>query len=165
MVGLAVLAGGGAAEGAEVSGRVAMPEACTPSVSPAVVTLEPVGRQPQPAGATAPAKVVLVDQKGMRFEPRVRALLPGQALRVGNGDAEPHNVHIVGADGTTVFNQGTAPGKFVELVPNRAGVLKLVCDIHSQMRGFVIVGKSPWTQVCSTRGSSDSTTSPMARTR
>jgi high-affinity iron transporter len=153
MVGLVAMIGGASAVGSEVSGRVAMPEACTPSVSPAVVSLEPVGRPAPPAGTRpAAAKVVLVDQKGMRFEPRVRALVPGQALRVGNGDAEPHDVHIVGADGTTVLNQGTAPGRSVDFVPKRPGVLRLICDIHSQMRGFVVVGRSPWTQVCSAEG-------------
>jgi high-affinity iron transporter len=153
MVGLAATVGAIDAVGAEVAGRVAMPEACAPSVSPAVVTLEPLDR---PAAATTPtptaAKVVLVDQKALRFEPRVRALVPGQALKVSNGDSEPHDVHVLGDDGVTLLNQGTAPGRSVDFVPKRPGVLRLVCDIHSHMRGFVVVGSSPWTKVCSREG-------------
>ncbi len=30
--------------------------------------------------------------------------------------------------------------------------MKLACDIHSHMRGFVVVSPTPWVQVCSRQG-------------
>src|SRR5437660_1182976 len=82
--------------GAEVSGRVALPEVCAPEVSPAVVTLERVdgpatgpsaelGRGPAAGGRRA--EVALVDQRGLQFVPRVQAIALGQTLRFTNQDS------------------------------------------------------------------------------
>jgi high-affinity iron transporter len=141
--------------GAEVSGRVNMPEVCSPEVSPAVVSLEraggPPASEPVPGaepGAPGTAEVMLIDQRGLQFVPRVRAMTLGQTLRFTNQDAETHNVHI-GND----FNQSMSPGQAHDFVPSRPGVLRLLCDVHSHMRGFVVVSASPWVRTCSRTGS------------
>src|SRR4051794_5908254 len=90
---------------AEVTGRVAMPEACSPAISPAVVRLEPLDGSPPPvpaAEAPAPA-LALINQRALRFDPRVVAVPAGQAVKFTNLDREPHNVHIL-SEGTN-FNQ------------------------------------------------------------
>ena len=136
--------------GAEVSGRVIVPEVCAPEVSPAVVTLTREGGPAAPAprpGVRGPAEVTLVDQRGLQFMPRVQAMTVGQTLRFTNQDAETHNVHL-GND----FNESMAPGQAHDFAPTRPGVLRLLCDIHSHMRGFVVVSASPWVQVCSRMG-------------
>src|SRR4051812_20688495 len=90
-----VLLGASTARAAEVSGRVAMPELCSPGVSPAVVTLEPAGGgAPLSTTAGEPAEVVLVDQQGLQFVPRVRAMPLGGTIRFTNADSERHSVHV-----------------------------------------------------------------------
>lgn len=129
------------AAAADVTGRVSMPDVCSPSVSPAVVSLTPTsGPVPAPADPTSPANLRLIDQRGLRFDPRVVPLGPGQPLRFANQDPETHNVHILG----TTFNRSMAPGQDIEFLADKPGIYKVVCDVHSHMRAFVVVGTSPW---------------------
>jgi high-affinity iron transporter len=132
-----------------VSGRVTMPDLCAPAVSPAVVMLEPVA---SPAGFSSPtphpdAEMALIDQHGLQFTPRVQAIAPGQSVRFTNADAETHNVHI-GND----FNESMGAGQAREFTPERPGVLTLTCDVHGHMRGYLVVGATPFIQVCSRQG-------------
>jgi high-affinity iron transporter len=138
------------ARATEVSGRVTMPEVCTPAVSPAVVTLEPVGgtgpdRAPDVTGAAG--EVALINQQGLQFTPRVQAIALGQTVRFTNADTETHNVHI-GND----FNVSMSPGQPRSFTPPRAGVYTVLCDVHSHMRAYVIVAATPWVQACSRQG-------------
>jgi high-affinity iron transporter len=133
---------------ADVRGRIEMPEVCSPGVSPAVVILEAKdGERATPAPASRRAEVALVDQRGLQFVPRVQAIVLGQSVRFTNDDAETHNVHA-----GNVFNQSMAPGQPREFRPTKAGVLPLLCDIHSHMRGYVVVSASPWVEVCKRDG-------------
>jgi len=138
-----------AASAADVSGRVAMPEACATAVSPAVAVLVPARGAEKVAGEPTPVALV-VGQRGLQFEPRVAALALGTPLRFTNGDTETHNVHVL-SDGQA-FNQSVPPGGQVAFTPTRAGVLRLVCDVHSHMRGFVVVADSPWARACDREG-------------
>ncbi|GAC1448206.1 MAG: hypothetical protein NVSMB9_31140 [Isosphaeraceae bacterium] len=137
--------------GTEVSGTIAMPDVCSPEVSPAVVFLQTVGvLSPSRQATTAPAEVALVNQKGLQFVPRVQAITLGQSLRFTNEDNETHNVHIVSSGNE--FNQSMIPGQPRDFTPSQSGVVRLACDIHSHMRGYVVVSDSPWVQVCTARG-------------
>lgn len=148
----------------DVSGRVAMPEICSPEVSPAVVSLEPVSGA-NPAGPVleqaADAEVVLVDQKGLQFVPRVQVMPLGRTLRFTNADSERHSVHVVtpGFD----FNQSMAPGEPHDWVPDKPGVVRLACDIHSHMRGYIVVSASPWVKACARDGKFRFTDVPAGR--
>ncbi len=135
---------------AEVRGRVEMPELCAPEVSPAVVFLEPKDTKLAPSLGSASRDVALVNQHGLQFVPRVQAMSVGQTLRFTNEDSETHNVHILSPG--FEFNQSMTPGQPREFVPERSGVIRLACDIHSHMRGYVVVSGSPWFQVCSRKG-------------
>ena len=73
------------AAAADVKGRVIMPDSCSPLVSPAVVTLEPVAPQPQPAITGVQPAVALVKQQGLQFEPRVQLGRVGQPIGFANG--------------------------------------------------------------------------------
>jgi len=145
MVGLLVLAAS-TARADEVKGRVEMPDTCSPSVSPAVVTLEPSAGTPPPSASKGPQDVALINQQGLQFEPRVQVASVGQTLRFTNQDGETHNVHILtpGFD----FNRSMKPNVPAEFVPAKAGLIRLACDIHTHMRGFVVVTASPWAKVC-----------------
>ncbi len=145
---------GVASSGAEVSGIVQMPDICSPSVSPAVVYLSPVGVEgeagEQKSVSSISGEIALVNQRGLQFTPRVQAIVLGQRVRFTNQDSENHNVHILTLG--FAFNQSMGPGNAVDFIPDRTGVMILACDIHSHMRGFVVVSPSPWVQVCSREG-------------
>jgi high-affinity iron transporter len=130
----------------EVRGRVEMPDACSPSASPAVVTLEPLDGSTAPLASKPPAKVALVNQHGLQFEPRIQVVAVGQTIRFTNQDAETHNVHILTPG--FPFNKSMAPNRPEDFVPQQAGVIRLVCDIHSHMRGYVVATSSPFAKVC-----------------
>ena len=97
----------GEARGADVSGVVRMPDVCSPAASPAVVYLTPADRArgesalESASGSshvgrdTRSAELVLVNQRGLQFVPRVQAIALGQTVRFTNQDGETHNVHVV----------------------------------------------------------------------
>jgi len=154
-------AGGEKKSDHEVSGIVRMPDLCSPSVSPAVVYLVPseVNKRPMrsiqsntdgPARGSEPAEVTLINQRGLQFAPRVRAIAVGQTLRFANQDGETHNVHVVSPG--FAFNQSMSPGQFREFTPMHPGVMRLACDIHMHMRAFVVISPSPWVQTCDREG-------------
>lgn len=139
------------ARGADVSGRVEMPELCSPAVSPAVVRLEQVGQTTTTAGpTTATPHPHVIDQRGLMFEPRVVAMRVGETLRFGNADPDPHGVRIQGKG--VGFNHVVEPGGSVDFIPSGAGIFRVLCDIHTHMRAFVVVGDSPWVVSCSRTG-------------
>ena len=130
----------------DVSGRVEMPATCSPAVSPAVVSLERLdGEVEQAAGALA-ADVRLVNQRGLQFEPRVQAVQVGQVIRFTNSDNETHNVHILTPG--AALNESMGRGMHVDYPAKKPGLLRIVCDVHSHMRGFVVVSPTPYYAVC-----------------
>jgi high-affinity iron transporter len=145
---LSILAG--SAAGGDVSGRVDMPATCSPTVSPAVVSLERLDGKVVVDGQGRGASVALVNQRGLQFEPRVQAIQVGQSVRFTNDDNETHNVHILTPG--VPFNQSMARGRTVEYVAEKPGLLRLVCDIHSHMRGYVLVSPTPYFAVCRADG-------------
>jgi len=150
-----------AVAGTEVAGVVRTPDVCSPAISPAVVYLAPARADERhdlmerrrlgvPSGQSNLAQVVLVNQRGLQFVPRVQAIALGQTVRFTNDDGETHNVHVVSPGFT--FNQSMSPGHFHDFTPSQPGVMRLACDIHMHMRGYVVVSPSPWVQVCDRQG-------------
>ena len=139
------------AEAAEVKGRVVMPDTCSPTVSPAVVTLEPLSPGATSESSAVEPSVALVRQQGLQFEPRVQVARVGQPIRFTNQDAELHNVHSA-TPGVT-FSWSMAPNATQNYTPTKPELIRLVCDVHSHMRGYVVVADTPWAKVC--KGSGD----------
>jgi len=100
-----------------------------------------------PAGK-APAGDVVISQHACNYEPRVQGAVTGQKVQIKNEDGTLHNVHTY--DGTkTVFNQAQPPSSapIEKPLPAGAEVVKLRCDVHPWMAGYVIVNKSPYFSV------------------
>ena len=135
-----------AATAGEVSGRVTMPETCSPSISPAVVTLEPADPAVNASKPVEASAVKLVRQQGLQFDPRVQVARVGQPIQFTNQDGEPHSVHS--ASPGVSFSWSMAPNATQNHTPDHPGLIRLVCDIHTHMRGYVVVTDSPWAKVC-----------------
>jgi high-affinity iron transporter len=130
----------------DVSGRVEMPAICSPTVSPAVVSLERLDGRVEVTKPGPGVRVALVNQKGLQFEPRVQAVQAGQIVQFKNEDNETHNVHILTPG--VPFNQSMSHGLAVDYRAEKPGLLRIVCDVHSHMRGFVVVSPTPYFAVC-----------------
>jgi hypothetical protein len=108
-----------------------------------------VVRGVRPPPAPLPAAAV-VDNAGCRFVPRVQVVVRGQSVRVRNSDPVLHNARPVLADApaTAVANLALARrGQEMDLTRRLAAVLppagdvllRLGCDVHPWMRGWLLV--------------------------
>jgi hypothetical protein len=100
----------------------------------------------------APLAPITVRQKGCSYVPRVQAALRGQAVVIENQDPMLHNLHaFAGRKG--LFNvaqpAGSAPVK--REVPT-VDVLRLKCDIHPWMAGWVVFNDTPYFAVTDADG-------------
>ena len=101
--------------------------------------------------ASSPAEVVLVNQRGLQFVPRVQAIAVGRTVRFTNQDGETHNVHVVSPG--FAFNQSMAPGQFQDFTPAQPGVMRLACDIHHAHEGLSwSSARPPGRRVCDREG-------------
>src|SRR5579883_907789 len=99
-----------------------------------------------PVAATAD-KHVTMDQKGLLFQPHVMVIQQGTTVEFLNSDPVAHNVFwpSISGDKKKSHNLGTwptnqrKPYKFDE-----AGVVSLLCNVHPEMSGYIVVSPSPY---------------------
>jgi plastocyanin len=106
-----------------------------PDRRPGVVYLEQA-----PRGAfdeTSPTRTIM-DQRNERFVPHVLAVTVGSVVEFPNSDRTYHNVFSLSR--AKRFDLGRyAAGKSKSVRMDRAGVIRVFCDIHSHMNAFVLV--------------------------
>ena len=82
-------------------------------------------------------------QKDQNFAPRVVPVVAGGQVDFPNRDAIYHNVFSVSpAKRFDLGKYGRGKSKSVRF--DKPGVVKVYCDIHSNMEGFVLVVPSSW---------------------
>jgi plastocyanin len=95
-------------------------------------------------GAPAPRSLV-IDQRGMKFVPRITLASVGDTVQFKNNDTVGHNVmspdhggYNLGLmkGGETKAHQFTEPGQWVQL-----------CSVHPEMLAYVFVGQNPYAAV------------------
>jgi hypothetical protein len=101
-----------------------------------------------------PETPVIVRQEKCMYWPRVQAALAGQALQIDNGDRTLHNVHAY-AGPTTLWNRAQIPGSpYIQKALSGPGdVLRLRCDVHPWMAGYVVTSDNPFYAVTGDDGS------------
>lgn len=95
----------------------------------------------------APAQHVVVDQKKMEFIPRVVVVLQGTTVDFTNSDPVGHNVYWPSISGNKklTHNLGTWPkGEKKSFQFNDLGVAPLLCNVHPEMSGYVVVVATPY---------------------
>jgi hypothetical protein len=92
----------------------------------------------------AKAPKVVLDQKSCEFQPYALPLHKDQALLIKSSDPRNHNVRFAGFNNAGI-NQVVGPmGQLeVKLVPDRLP-MELHCDIHTWMKGYVMVFDHPF---------------------
>lgn len=102
-------------------------------VAHAVVTLVGVKT---PASAAAPT----VSNRECRFVPHVQVAPPGSTLAITSDDKTLHTTHAYADANRTLFNVAIPmPGLTIKRPLDARGVVRLGCDSHPWMRGYVVV--------------------------
>lgn len=126
--------------GARVTGQVQLYDSREPSVSKeknysgVVLWLNPVGRSPRlPKPST-----YTITQKGKRFTPHILAIPVGATVDFPNLDPIFHNAFSNFAG--QPFDTGLyRPGTSQKVLFRREGVVRVFCNIHSNMSAVIVV--------------------------
>ena len=102
-----------------------------------------------------PAQHVIEDQKKMTFIPHVLVVLQGTTVDFLNSDPVGHNVYwpSVGGNKKLAHNMGTWPqGVKKSFTFNDLGVAPLLCNVHPEMSGYVVVAPTAYFAVTNKEG-------------
>ncbi len=103
----------------------------------------------------APSHVVAIDQKKMEFVPHVTVVQQGTTVEFLNDDPANHNVFwpSVGGDKKLAHNLGTFPqGQKRSFKFDHLGDVPLLCNVHPEMSGYIVVVSSPYFAVTDSDG-------------
>ncbi len=95
----------------------------------------------------APKDHVTIDQRKMAFIPHVVAVQQGTTVEFLNSDPVGHNVYWPSISGNKklAHNLGTWPkGDKKPFQFNDLGVASLLCNVHPEMSGYVVVAPTPY---------------------
>ncbi len=101
------------------------------------------------AGKTfpAPKEHPVIDQKGLMFSPHIVVVQQGTTVDFLNSDNVAHNVFwtAVGSDKKAGHNLGTWPkGDKRPYTFDKPGAVPLLCNVHPEMAGYLIVSPTPY---------------------
>ncbi len=95
----------------------------------------------------APTQHPVVDQKGLLFQPHLTVVQQGTTVEFLNSDNVQHNVFwpSIGGDKKAGHNLGTWPkGEKRSWKFDHPGAVPLLCNVHPEMSGFVVVSPTPY---------------------
>lgn len=105
-----------------------------------VVYLTPLDFKPEFSPVTPTPRLV---QKDVSFSPRVLAITVGSPVLIVNEDRIYHNVFSKSQ--VQSFNIGKRlTGENIYQTFNRAGLIQVFCNIHSNMSSHILVLETPW---------------------
>jgi len=101
------------------------------------------------AGKTfpAPAQHLVIDQKGLLFQPHITVVEVGATVDFLNSDKVAHNVFwtSVGGNKKLGHNLGTWPqGEKRPFKFDNPGAVSLLCNVHPEMSAYIIVAPTPY---------------------
>ena len=103
------------------------------------------------AKGQATAKKAVVDQHGCKFVPHVLAMTPGE-VEFKNSDDILHNLHTYSTANPSI---NKAQPKFKKVMTEKfekPEIIKITCDVHSWMLGWVAVMPHPYFGVTDANG-------------
>lgn len=115
-----------------VRGKVVLPKG---DVREALVSVE----GPKVARDHAKAEM---DQRDLAFVPRVLPVVVGTDVEFKNNDTVFHNVFSQTPGAT--FNVGIMRGHLKPRTFDQPGVVPILCNVHSEMKAFVVVKENPY---------------------
>ncbi len=128
---------GVAAQGGDISGKV------TAGKGVSVVYVEAVAGKTFPA----PAAPLQMDQKSLLFQPHLLIAPVGSTVEFLNSDKVQHNIFWPAINGNKKLghNLGTWPtGEKRAFKFETSGIVPLLCNVHPEMSGYIIVTPTPF---------------------
>ena len=104
----------------------------------------------------APAEHPVMDQKGLMFQPHIMVVQTGTSVDFLNSDSVAHNVFwtSVGGNKKLTHNLGTWPkGEKRAFKFDNPGAVPLLCNVHPEMAGYIVVVPSPYHAISDKSGS------------
>lgn len=106
----------------------------------AVVWLD---KPPAAANAEALPPTIAMDQKDCAFAPRVVVVPAGGKIDFLNSDRLLHNLHAT-PTANPPFNRTQPKGRTITISFSHPEIIRVTCDLHSWMRGWVVVAEHPF---------------------
>jgi len=106
----------------------------------AVVWLD---KPPAPAAVEALPTTTAMDQKECMFAPRVVVVPAGGRIDFLNSDRLLHNLHST-PSANPPFNRTQPRGRTITISFSHPEIIRVTCDLHSWMRGWVVVAEHPF---------------------
>lgn len=94
-----------------------------------------------------PAKHLTMDQKQLLFQPHIMVVQLGTTVEFLNSDNVQHNIFWPAVSGNKKMshNMGTWPkGETRNFKFDTPGVVPLLCNVHPEMSGFIIIVPTPY---------------------
>src|SRR5271165_1175049 len=94
-----------------------------------------------------PAQHFQIDQKGLIFQPHVLVVPVGATVDFQNSDSVQHNLFWPSINGNKKLghNLGTWPkGEKRSFQFDQPGAISLLCNVHPEMSGYLIVSPTPY---------------------
>jgi len=133
--------------------------------SDAVVSVEglreakPETRNPKPE-----TKKAVIDQRDMKFIPRVLPAVVGTTVEFPNNDKAWHNVFSTSE--AKKFDLGLyGPGKSRSIAFDKPGVVRILCNVHPDMEAYVVVQGHPYFAGTDKRGNYKISNVPLGKYR
>jgi plastocyanin len=94
-----------------------------------------------------PSQHFQIDQKGLMFQPHVLVIPVGATVDFQNSDSVQHNLFWPSINGNKKLghNLGTWPkGEKRSFQFDQPGVISLLCNVHPEMSGYLVVSPTPY---------------------
>lgn len=106
----------------------------------------------------------VMDQRDMKFVPRVLPVVVGTTVDFPNNDKSFHNVFST--SDAKKFDLGLyPPGKSRSVTFDKVGVVKIMCNVHPDMEAFIVVKGHPYFSAADRRGSYQISSLPLGKYR
>lgn len=100
-----------------------------------------------PGNSLAPSQHAVMNQKGLMFMPHLLVVQKGTTVDFKNEDSVEHNVFWPSISGNKSLghNMGTWPrGEQRGFKFDNPGVVPLLCNVHPDMSGYIVVSPTPY---------------------
>jgi plastocyanin len=108
----------------------------SPDSSPSAQSTNVTTSASPTGGGASAGNIVMVTMKGIQFNPASVTVKVGQTVEWTNDDGVTHTV-TAKSDGLDSGDVGSA--KTFQFITKKAGVIHYVCEIHSGMKGTIVV--------------------------
>jgi plastocyanin len=151
--------------GAQAPGTGVIKGALTIGGKPASDVVVSVEGAPQEQSKVQAGKAkAVIDQKDMKFIPRVLAVVAGTTVDFPNNDKTFHNVFSNSE--AKKFDLGLYPsGQSRSATFDKPGVVKVLCNAHPHMEAYIVVKNHPYFTVADARGNYSLNVVPLGKYR